>query len=99
MYTCRCSRAPLTAGAASSTSDSNNPNRGRRNNVFLVNGSERVERIVEELRANVQPLGDQAKLGRAQVARMRAAGARCKASEERAGERTVRISFIHVGSH
>src|SRR5579863_1381439 len=97
--TSRCSRARLVAGALSNTRASSKPATERLRNDALVDRRGRVERVVEVLRANIQPLRDQAKLGRTQVARMRAARARCKATEERAGERAVGATRIRERSH
>src|SRR5215469_1127747 len=107
---CRYSRAALTAGAQI-------PARGRRpasahcrarviNSVpYSIDRYHRVERIIEVLRADVQPLGHEAQLIRRHEAGVshwcHATGARGDAGEELRRERAIRGARIHVrtGGH
>src|SRR5215472_15729655 len=97
--TCKCSRALLTAGVQQSARSTRTPTTGKLRKLVLIDRHSRVERVVEVLRANIQPLGQQAKLSRAQVARVRASGTRCEAVQERGRQPTVRASGIQVRSH
>src|SRR5437773_1918069 len=65
----------------------------------LVDRHGRIQRVVEELCADVQPLGDQAKLGRGEPVRVRARRTGRKPAKERSGVRAVGAAPIHIRSY